>query len=446
MGQFFERILIQDKGFTSAKTVLTGIPKAARALGYEECEQGKGVPLRISMLPDSEWFDVESPLLESASETAAPFLDALVEISTVPVLTFRCEDSDFVICRLQDKTKEIDTVAYLGMACESWGEPDYEAWAAACKKKWKCKAAQFQTVFEDDYVFAEEGLTPLSNLLHFSPPVLSDSDPQPVLKTFWFLPADEAGVPARPRTLLETAADYMEEEYAQSLTERGFCRFGNSPLRWHKVIGEKGNEILLSFIITTYHGYEYALFYGSQSLYCPVVFSDKYYPYHDEEFYWKNARFEFYWKMGWSPVDIKGTPENGNVDIMLSFSKPEMIGPFIEQLILPELDEIADLESCHEAFLHSTLVTRAPSILPRVTRFGIESILLEDEKAVRKYYEIWKKDFNESSDKPWYHKQFALEEALINEYEAGGIPACKEYLEKKVYQKNIKKLQKAGVI
>ena len=440
MGQFFERILIQDKGVACSKTIHSGIPKAAQRLGYAGCEQGKGVPVHVKLYPDSEWYDIESPFLESASETAAQFMEAFREEASVPILMLQCVDSDFVACHLWDKTNGTDTVACLGEPYEPLGEPDYEAWGKACKKKWKCKTAQFQEVFEAEYIFAEDGLWPLSKMLHFAPAVLDDSDEHAYTMTFWFLPADEAAAPDRPRTLIEKAADFMEEEYAQLLTEKGFRRFAGYALRWHKVVGEAGNEVLLSIVITTWHGFQFALFYGWQSLYCPLILSDKYYPYHDDPSYWVDANDAFSRKRGWNPCVIKGTSENGGIDHVFALDDPEMLRPYIDELILPELDAIRDFQSCHEAFLRS--FKEAPS----VTRLWIESILCGDEKTSQECFEDWKNFSEDHKDQAWVDKWYANELSMMKAYETGGLTACREWLEKKVYRKNLTKLQKAGVI
>ena len=448
MGQFFERILIQDKGVVSVVTIKSGITKAAHKLGYTECEEGKGVPVHVKLYPDSEWYDIESPFLEPASETAAQFMETLQEESSVPILTLQCVDSDFVACHLWDKKNGTDTVACLGEPYEALGEPDYDAWGKACKKKWKCKTAQFQEIFEAEYTFAEDGLLPLSKLLHLTPAIIDDSDQDAFHITFWFLPENEAGVPVRPRTLLEKAADFMEEEYAQLLTEKGFRRFAESSLRWHKVVGEAGNEVLLSIVITTWHGFQFAIFYGWQSLYCPLILSDKYLPLHDHSLYWEEANYAFSKKFGWNPCIIKGTPENGGIDQMFVLDNPEMLHPYLDELILPELEIVRDFQSCHEAFLQSykqnPVYASDPPI--RTERYWIESILMGDEKVSQECFEYWKGFFEENKDQTWVSKWFSTEEAMIKAYEAGGLAGCREWLEKKVYRKNLTRLRKGGVI
>ena len=446
MGQFFERILVQDKGISGLMTMMSGITKAAAAVGYQPCEDGLGVPVSFTQYPDSEWFDFQSPLLESP-ETAEPFLAALAKEGRVPVLSLICVDSDFVACRLFDTKNETDTIACLGTPYEPFGEPDYTAWTAMCKKKWKCKPEQFQAAFESDYTFAEDGLTQLAALLHFSPAILPEGDERSADRTFWFLPNQELNETTRPHTLAEKLSDYMEREYAAKLEAAGFRRYKNSPVRWHKVVGEPGNEVLLSMVLTTYRGFELAPFYGAQSLYCPLVLSDQYYPLHDANEYWREAPREFFAKFGWSPVWILNNPEANGLDTHLPFG-PEQLPPFIDELMLPELDEVKDLSSCRAYYLtprkrEYVLHDNTPK-----TRLWIEAALGGDEAETRRWYEYEKEEAERVLDTGiivgYWNQELVL--AMVNAYESGGREGLIGYLRETVYRDNMKKLKRAGIV
>ena len=447
MGQFFERTLVQDKGISGLMTMIPGIKKAAAAVGYQPCEDGLGVPVRFTQYPDSEWFDFQSPLLESP-DTAEPFLAALAKEGRVPVLSVICVDSDFVVCRLFDTKNETDTIACLGTPYEPLGEPDYAAWAAMCKKSWKCKPAQFQSIFEGEYTFAEDGLEPLAALLHFTPVILPEEDETRAYRTFWFLPDRELNETTRPHTLAEKLADYMEREYAGKLEAAGFRRYKNSPVRWHKVVGEPGNEVLLSMVFATYRGYELAPMYGAQSLFCPLVLSDKYYPMHDAEGYWKEAKFEYPRKFGKDPLVIRNNPEAGGWDTVLSFNDPKQLPPFIDDLILPELSEVRDLSSCHALYRNSlkegdipSLPCPFPSFAERVSRLWIEAALLGDEAETQRLCKEWKKQ-----EKHWTAQEKELWPEAVRACETGGAQALVAYLRGTVYRDNLRKLKRAGIV
>ena len=136
MGQFFERVMVQEKGMMLLGAL---VKKAMEEIGYTPGEEGKGVSISYRQMPDSEWFDFSSPLLEQMSEIAEPLKKALSKVFRTPLLDLICVDSDFVLCRLIDETNGKDTVACINEPYEDlgFGEPDYTAWAAAAKKKWK---------------------------------------------------------------------------------------------------------------------------------------------------------------------------------------------------------------------------------------------------------------------------------------------------------------------
>ena len=129
---------------------------------------------------------------------------------------------------------------------------------------------------------------------------------------------------------------------------------------------------------------------------------------------------------------------------MLVLDNPEMLHPFIDELILPELDTVRDFQSCHEMFLRS--FKQNPSALNRTDRFWIESILLGDEKASKECFDLWQDFYEENKHQTWVEKWYSNELSMLKAYEAGGLTGCREWLEKKIYRKNLSKLQKAGII
>ncbi len=442
MGQFFERVMVQEKGMMLLGAL---VKKAMEEIGYTPGEEGKGVSISYRQMPDSEWFDFSSPLLEQMSEIAEPLKKALSKVFRTPLLDLICVDSDFVLCRLIDETNGKDTVACINEPYEDlgFGEPDYTAWAAAAKKKWKCKPEQFKAVFEDRYTFAEDGIESLAKLLHFAP--VDEVDSHSFMQaTDWFLPKQEENETTRLHTLAEKLADYMEREYAEKLEAAGFRHYKNSPVRWHKVVGEPGNEVLLSMVFTTYRGFELAPFYGAQSLYCPLTLSDKYYPMHDANEYWREAQFEFFWKFGWSPLRIPGNPETNGWDKSLSFNDPEQLRPFIDELMLPELDEVTDLSSCRAYCLTPRKRERVLHENTPKTRVWIEAALDGDEAEAQLWYEHEKAKADRISAlgrnaDPWNRE-------LLNAYESGGREGLIGCLRDTVYRDNMKKLKRAGIV
>lgn len=442
MGQFFERVMVQEKGMMLLGAL---VKKTMEEIGYTPGEEGKGVSISYRQMPDSEWFDFSSPLLEQMSEIAEPLKKALSKVFRTSLLDLICVDSDFVLCRLIDETNGKDTVACINEPYEDlgFGEPDYTAWAAAAKKKWKCKPEQFKAVFEDRYTFAEDGIESLAKLLHFAP--VDEVDPHSFMQaTDWFLPKQEENETTRLHTLAEKLADYMEREYAGKLEAAGYRRYKNSPVRWHKVVGEPGNEVLLSMVFATYRGYELAPFYGAQSLYCPLTLSDKYYPMHDANEYWREAKFEFFWKFGWSPLRIPGNPETNGWDKSLSFKEPEQLRPFIDELMLPELDEVTDLSSCRAYCLTPRKRERVLHENTPKTRVWIEAALDGDEAEAQLWYEHEKAKADRISAlgrnaDPWNRE-------LLNAYESGGREGLIGYLRDTVYRDNMKKLKRAGIV
>lgn len=445
MGQFYERILIQEKGMMMLSAL---VKRAMEELGYTPGEEGKGVSISYKQSTDSEWFEFSSPLLEPSAEMAEPLLKALSKAFRTPLLHLTCVDSDFVLCRLLDEANGTDTTACINEPYEDlgFGEPNYAAWTAACKKKWKCKPEQFKAIFENNYTFAEDGVEPLAALLHFSP--TGYVDPGSFMQaTDWFLPKEEFSAAPFPRSLSEKLADYMEKEYAEKLETLGYRRFKNNSLRWHKVVGAPGSEVLLSMVLCVRYE-ECEPFYGAQSLYCPLVLSDKYYPMHDAEGYWKEAKFEYPRKFGRSPLVIRNNPEAGGWDTVLSFNDPKQLPPFIDDLILPELSEVRDLSSCHALYRNSlkegdipSLPCPFPSFAERVSRLWIEAALLGDEAETQRLCKEWKKQ-----EKHWTAQEKELWPEAMRACETGGAQALAAYLRGTVYRDNLRKLKRAGII
>ncbi len=447
MGLSFERTLALYKGMAGSSALISGIFKAAAAVGYSESTEGSGVPVSIGIYENSEWYEIASPLLDPTSETAEPFLTALARESRVPMLSLSCVDSDFVSCRLLDSTNGTDTVACLGEPYTYPGEPDYNAWTCACKKKWKCNAGQFREIFEGDYVFAEEGLEPLAALMHFAPPVTDANEGVPAGLTLWLSSTADIDDAKRPRTLLEKAADFIETEYADKLTGKGFHRFKNSPLRWHKLVGDAGNEVMLSIVITQHHG-GYEVFYGFQSLFCPVVFSDKYYPHHDNHLYWLEAHFEYTRTVDSSLFyeEVEDS-ELGKHERVLPFNDPEQFRPILERLIFPALDRVVNLETCRAAYMQTRLVQlheENPAIRIDHTRLWLEAFLAGDDDVAQRYSEDVRQMYE--LDKMFaVENNIAYENPLIDAFNDGNIMRFRELLNK-TYAENMKKLKNAGVV
>ena len=133
MGQFFERILVQEKGMMPLTSL---VKKAMTELGYIPVKEGNGVSISYRQMPDSEWFDFGSPLLEPGAKAAEPLKQALSKAFGTPLLHLSCVDSDFMVCRLIDEAHGVNTAACINEPYEglTFDAPNYDAWAAACKK------------------------------------------------------------------------------------------------------------------------------------------------------------------------------------------------------------------------------------------------------------------------------------------------------------------------
>ncbi len=447
MGQFFERILVQEKGMMMLSAL---VKRAMEELGYTPGEEGKGVSISYKQSTDSEWFEFSSPLLAPGAETAEPLLKALSKSFRTPLLHLNCVDSDFVLCRLLNEANGTDTTACINEPYEDlgFGEPDYAAWTAACKKKWKCKPEQFKAIFENKYPFAEDGIEPLAKLLHFSP--AGDVDPDSLMQaTDWFLPKEEFAAAPFPRTLSERLADYMEKEYAKKLEALGYRRFKNSPLRWHKVVGAPGSEVLLSVVLCVRYNCEIEPFYGAQSLFCPLELTDRYMPLHIRDGYWREAKFEYSRKFGREPFCYE---IDGKEAFSLGCHKPEVLPPVIDDLILPELEEIRDLPACRTYYLNG-FAGRKPfppdpinTYAHEAFRLWIEAALDGDEESTRRWYELYKKDVDWWMERGIPFQDQDVWMPSLHAYETGGTDALLQYLRSTVYRDSIKRLRRAGIL
>ena len=274
--------------------------------------------------------------------------------------------------------------------------------------------------------------------MHFSP--VDEVDPDSLMQaTEWFMPKENAVSSLLPQTLSELLSEYMEREHSQKLGALGYRRYRNSPVRWHKLVGDPGNELLLSMVFVVRYN-EIEPMYGAQSLYCPLTLSDKYYPLHDDEEYWIEARFEYSWKFGRERNPLYDA--SGPIPITYSLDL-EKLPEFIDDLILPELDAVRSLSDCHAFFLKSRngSYTTAGSKV----RFWIEAALAGDELEAQHWYEKTKEAIEKSTVR-FGRTYDDLECGMIKAYEAGGCKAMISYLLATVYQENLRKLKRAGII
>ncbi|MBQ6331431.1 MAG: hypothetical protein IJI34_01530 [Clostridia bacterium] len=431
MGQFFDRILVRETGEIPSCEL---VKKVLQELGYSSSEEGEGVFVTIKR-PSNEWLELESPL----SRTEGQFELALSRICKTPVLHITCFDSDFAVCELTDESNQIKTTACINKPFYGlhFGESDYAAWSTSFKTKWNCTPEQFKMIFEAKYRLAEDGIARLADLLHIT------SVKETEKTTLWFKETDAAIVHPvyLPRPVEETLPEYMEHKYAVKMDALGFRRYRNSLVRWHKVVGEPGNEVVLSIVFAIRHKREIAPFYGAQSLYCPLVLSDKYYPLHDADAYWTEASFEYVRRFGRNPLRRM---ENGR-EVGYSLDCPEYLSPFIDDLILPDLIRISDFESCWSAY--------AEREQNRFSWFNsyrrwIEAALRGDDAAARSWYRKWKSTTEEwektDFSKLFWNKEIELN--MLKVFETGGCDALVAYLRDTVYRDNMKKLKRAGIV
>ena len=283
MGETFRKTFIRGKNSIIYES---WIEKAAKDIGYTKSVEGRGVPVEIVLHPEnSEWFGLDSPLIEADDAMAETFIRALSREFKAPALDIRCE-GDHAVCRIIDGVNGRDAEGFIN-APKDGSEPariDTAAWLAACKKKWKCSEKQFEELFSGEYASAADGLNHLADIVEMPWGMLSTYDPvdEGLLEiTFWIMPQAEFDENPIPRTLSERLGAYIDEHFSERLTSLGYKRFGGSSLRWHKVFAEEGKELIASIVFTVRYDYEIELFFGVQALCCPLVLSDKYFPMHD---------------------------------------------------------------------------------------------------------------------------------------------------------------------
>lgn len=447
MGAFFEKTFVRAK---NSPIFPSWIGKAAEEIGYTMGAEGKGVPVNIRVFDrNTEWFMLESPLLD-ARETAERFAAALSKGFKAPVLKLSCVDSDFAICRIIDALTGSDTAACIN---EPYGGFDIgpfepEKWTAACKKKWKCTEKKFEELFSGRYLLAEDGIRSLAELIQLPEVALCADgldESRVFTRSFWITPKKEFDAAPFPRTLAERLAAFIDERYAAALTDMGFRRFGGSSLRWHKVFGKEGNEIVSSIVFTVRYDCEIDMFYGSQAVCCPLVLSDKFHPMHDWHSYWLEAYFAFSWFNGYDPMRKR---ING-IDHVGSSSYPEFIVPYMDELMLKQLGDITDIASLC-AFDRLTNEHSINNALTRsmAYRLLVESILAGDHAEAHKWAE--KLDENDIPGYEYFPANPAITEMqmlpeLPRVYLEQGAEACISEL-KKVRDANMKRLKKGGVV
>ena len=450
MGTFFEKTYIRGKNSIIYES---WVNNAAKDIGYTKSADGKGVPVRVVVYGgNTEWFGLDSPLLQTRDEKAETFAKALSREFKAPVLKISCVDSDFAICCLADGVSGSETAACINEPYEGIELPpaEFAAWVAACKKKWKCREEQFAQVFSGEYAFAEAGLEKLAGLIQLPKESLGPEEPEDrcVAREFWVMPEAEFEAEPIPRTLEERLAAYIDETYAERLTVLGYKRFGASSLRWHKVFGEEGRELIASIVFVVRYGYEINIFYGVQAVCCPLVLSDKYYPMHDWNTYWFDGWFSFIKLKGYNPLCmiIDGISHDE------SFSEPEKIDPYMNGFIPEMLEKITDLSSCRDFEKmddqYKLYAEKGSFGYSFAYRMLVEALLDGDEKEAAAWAvrlaekQNTQHEFFPSSQKGVEAQQLTqLPELYLKE----GGHACLEAL-KKVRDANMRKLKKAGVV
>lgn len=447
MGTFFEKTYIRGKNSIIYES---WVNNAAKDIGYTKSVDGKGVPVRVVVYGgNTEWFGLDSPLLQTGDEKAETFAKALSREFKAPVLKISCVDSDFAICCLADGVSGSETAACINEPYEGIELPpaDPAAWVAACKKKWKCREEQFAQVFSGEYAFAEAGLEKLAGLIQLPKESLGPEEPEDrcVAREFWVMPEAEFEAEPIPRTLEERLAAYIDETYAERLTHLGYKRFGGSSLRWHKVFGEEGRELIASIVFVVRYGYEINIFYGVQAVCCPLVLSDKYYPMHDHRVYWLDAAFEFPKHMGYDPIWVK----IDGVDHCFPLNEPKTIDPYVDKFILKQLEAVRGIASLRffTKKNYDLYTQRDLYGFGFAYRMFVEALLDGDEHQAPKHAEKAYKKYDELLKIPTEQKGVEAQQLtqLPELYLKEGGHACLEAL-KKVRDANMRKLKKAGVV
>lgn len=451
MGATFGRAFIMKK---SPFIYETQIQRAAKGIGYTLSAEGKGVPLRIAVCGEGpEWFLLDSPLLDMEGDTADALIRALSREFKVPALMLSCFDSDFALCRLIDTAKGTETAACINEPYEEVGQTEFDAslWVDACKKKWKCREKQFKEVFSGEYVFAEDGLLKLAELIKLPAEALDPEvpfeDPDGT-REFWLMPEAKFEAAPVPRTLSERLAAYIDETFADKLTRLGYRRFNGSSLRWHKVIGPEGKEIVSSIVFVVRYGWDINIFFGSQAVCCPLVLSDKYYPMHDHFIYLYDAVYEFPKYMGYDPRRGK-LDGSGAFDFL---DEPEKIFPYMNAFVPELLEKVTDIASLRSFVKKSNdydMYARGRMFSYSFAyRMLVEALLDGDEKEAFKAANRVLRKYDEIFDCPPGDRKGAdLQELpeLPRLFLEKGVSACTGALEK-VRGANMKKLKKGGIV
>lgn len=449
MGAFFERYYM--RGMTAPKYE-TQIGKASKDIGYTISAKSKGVPISaICSTENAEWILLDSPLLEPGNADAERFARALSREFNAPILHISCVDSDFALCRLINADGS-ESIACINEPYEGFELPPAEpaAWVAASKKKWKCREEQFEEIFSGKYVFAEDGLEKLYELIRL-PQILtypeSGESPEVSSCEFRLIPEDECEAVPAPPTLAERLAAHIDKAYSDKLIGLGFRRFGGSSLRWHKVFGEEGKELISSIVFSIQHGSLINIFFGCQAVCCPLVLSDKYYSLHDNFDYLADAFYEFYNLKGYSPRF-----GNDSRDTFQFIDEPERIDPYMNELILELLGPVTDIDSMlrFEKILSdkSSVAEQKFYSYNSAYRMFVEALLADEKtdvqksaaKVFRKHHEMLE-CFPE--DRKGASAQLIVE--LPQLYIKSGASACLGAL-KKVRDANMKKLERGGIV
>lgn len=446
MGAFFEKTFMRKNSFGACEA---WVDKAAADIGYVKSAEGFGAPVVFRTFKDNiDWMQMESPLLETNDGTAEAFLAALAREFKSAALRITCVDSDFALCRLINGVSGSVSEACINEPYEGFPCPKAEPkeWIAACKKKWNCSEKQFDEVFSGEYVFAEEGLLMLAEAIKL-PQAAFDEEPNEEEcgeLTFWIMPEAEFNAAPVPRTLAERLAAYIDESFAEKLTRLGYKRFNGSSLRWHKVFGGEGKEIVSSIVFVVRYDCDINIFFGSQAVCCPLVISDKYFPLHDHFTYYYDAVYEFPKHMGYDPVWIKPSVHD-------PINSPEKVFPYLNAFVPELLETVKDIDSLRKFVKKSRdyefNTSGSAFSYAFAYRMFVEAILAgderESEKYARKVYNKYKDLFECVPEDRGAENQQIPELPRI--FLEKGIPACMEEL-KKVRGANLRKLKKGGII
>ncbi len=450
MGEIFRKTFIRGKNSIIYES---WIEKAAKDIGYTKSVEGRGVPVEIVLHPEnSEWFGLDSPLIEADDAMAETFIRALSREFKAPALDIRCE-GDHAVCRIIDGVNGRNAEGRITAPSDGAEQvrADSAAWLAACKKKWKCSEKQFEELFSGEYASAADGLNQLANIIEMPPDMLwTDGSDEETLfvRDFWIMPQAEFEANPIPRSLSERLGAYLNERFAERLTLLGYKRFGGSSLRWHKVFGEEGEELVASIVFTVRYDYEIELFFGVQALCCPLVLSDKYFPMHDWPAYWLNAKFAF-------PRMMKSNPRLPTIDGVMTFdplNSPEKVFAYMEYLIIDKLERVTDTASLREFTnempQYELFVNKGSTTYSFAYRMLVEAIMDADVEGALKAAKKANKNTCELFEY-FTKREMPIEKQMIEELPSicrdRGIEACRDAL-KKVRDANMKKLKKGGVV